>query len=118
MKRLAGVLTKEHTANPMTNYILKEPQTSVTSQTKRYGVVKLTQDVHAHFFVSCLQEEGQQPKAPRKLDSKAHLQWVAQLVAQSEKVYSCYEAGPTGFALHRQLTALGVENIVIAPSCL
>jgi transposase len=102
----------------MINYILKEPLTSVTSQTKRYGVVKLTQDVHAHFFVSCLQEEGQQPKAPRKLDPKAHLRWVAQLVARSEKVYSCYEAGPTGFSLHRQLTSLGVENIVVAPTCL
>jgi transposase len=102
----------------MINYTLKEAQRSVTSQTKRYGVIKLTQDVHAHFFVSCLQEEGQQPKAPRKLEPQAHLEWVAQLVAQSEKVYSCYEAGPTGFALHRQLTSLGVENIVIAPTCL
>lgn len=94
----------------------KEPTSNTGSQTKRYGVIKLTQDVHAHFFVSCLQEEGQQPKAPRKLDPKAHIKWVAQLVLQSEKVYSCYEAGPTGFALHRQLTALGVENIVIAPT--
>ena len=102
----------------MHTYILKEPSPSPSSQIKRYGVVKVTQDVHAHFFVSCLQEEGQQPKAPRKLDPKAHLQWVAQLVAQSEKVYSCYEAGPTGFSLHRQLTNLGVENIVIAPTCL
>jgi transposase len=102
----------------MIDYILKEPQTLVTSQTKRYGVVKLTQDVHAHFFVSCLQEEGQQPKALRKLTPNAHLEWVAQLVAQSEKVYSCYEAGPTGFSLHRQLTKLGVENIVVAPTCL
>jgi transposase len=102
----------------MINYILKEPAMSVPSQPKRYGVLKLTQDVHAHFFVSCLQEEGLQPKAPRKLDPKAHLEWVAKLVAQSEKVYSCYEAGPTGFALHRRLTALGVENIVIAPTCL
>jgi transposase len=118
MKKLAGVLTKEHTASPMINYILKEPLTRVPSQPKRYGVVKLTQDVHAHFFVSCLQEEGQQPKAPRKLDPKAHLRWVTQLVAQSEKVYSCYEAGPTGFGLHRQLTSLGVENLVVAPTCL
>jgi transposase len=102
----------------MRTYILKEPTPSPSSQAKRYGILKLTQDVHAHFNVSCLQEEGQQPKAPRKLDLQAHLQWVAQLVAQSQKVYSCYEAGPTGFSLHRQLTALGVENIVIAPTCL
>jgi transposase len=102
----------------MHTYILKEPTPSPSSQTKRYGILKLTQDVHAHFFVSCLQEEGQQPKAPRKLDPQAHLRWVAQLVAQSEKVYSCYEAGPTGFSLHRQLTDLGVENIVVAPTSL
>jgi transposase len=116
MKKLAGVLTQGHSASTMINYTLKEPRSTVESQTKRYGVVKLTQDVHAHFFVSCVQEEGQQPKAPRKMDPKAHLKWVAQLVAQSKKVYSCYEAGPTGFSLHRQLTGLGVENIVIAPS--
>ena len=116
MKKLASVLAGGHTASRMINYTLKEPTPSVPSQPKRYGVIKLTQDVHAHFFVSCVQEEGQQPKAPRKLDPKSHLKWVAELVAQSEKVYSCYEAGPTGFSLHRQLTKLGVENIVIAPT--
>ena len=29
---------------------------------------------------------------------------------------ACYEAGPTGYDLHRQLTALGVDTTVIAPS--
>jgi transposase len=100
----------------MTNYTLKPFTVNSTSQSKRYGVIKLAQDVHAHFVVSCIQEEGQQPKAPRKRDLASHLAWVAQLVTQSEKVYSCYEAGPTGFSLHRQLTKLGVENIVIAPT--
>lgn len=115
IKKLAGVLAQRHTAITMKNYILKETPTPVVNQTKRYGVLKLAQDVHAHFYVSSLQEEGQQPKAPRKMDPQSHLKWVAKLVMQSEKVYSCYEAGPTGFALHRALTALGVENIVIAP---
>lgn len=98
------------------NYIIKNHTETKSSQPKRYGVVKVAQDVHARFYVSCLQEEGQQPKAPRKMDPLTHLTWVAKLVAQSEKVYSCYEAGPTGFALHRQLTAMGVENIVVVPS--
>ena len=41
--------------------------------------------------------------------------WVSDLIARSEKVYSCYEAGPTGFALHRRLTELGrTQNIVVA----
>src|ERR1700733_14247282 len=106
MKKLAGVLTQGHSASNMINYILNKPTPQAPSQAKRYGVVKLSQDVHAHFIVSCLQEEGQQPKAPRKRDVETHLQWVGELAAQSLKVYSCYEAGPTGFSLHRQLTAL------------
>ena len=32
------------------------------------------------------------------------------------RVRVCYEAGPTGYDLHRQLTALGVDTTVIAPS--
>jgi len=34
----------------------------------------------------------------------------------SGEVRCCYEAGPTGYALHRQLTALGIECVVVAPS--
>ena len=41
MKKLAGVLTQGHSASTMINYILKEPQSTSASQTKRYGVVKL-----------------------------------------------------------------------------
>ena len=32
------------------------------------------------------------------------------------KVKCCYEAGPTGFGLHRDLTAAGIECVVVAPS--
>jgi transposase len=39
-------------------------------------------------------------------------------VALAQEVISCYEAGPTGFWLHRKLTALGVRNYVVCPTCL
>jgi len=32
------------------------------------------------------------------------------------RVHACYEAGPTGYDLYRQLTGLGVDTTVIAPS--
>ena len=35
--------------------------------------------------------------------------------AQAEQVHSCYEAGPFGYGLHRQLTALGMHNLVVRP---
>jgi len=116
MKKLAGALKQGQHCQRMINYHLKKLTTKSPSQTKRYGVIKLAQDVHAHFVVSCIQEEGQPPKAPRKRDLRSHLEWVKQLVAQSQKVYSCYEAGPTGFSLHRQLSQLGVQNVVVVPS--
>jgi transposase len=116
MLKLAGVLTRRHAASNMTNYIIKKHTSQRPGQPKRYGVIKLAQDVHAHFIVSSVQEEGKPPQAPRKRDILSHLHWVEELVDQSEKVHSCYEAGPTGFSLHRQLTKLGVENIVIAPT--
>lgn len=34
-------------------------------------------------------------------------------VAESYRVASCYEAGRDGFWLHRQLSALGVDNVVV-----
>ena len=45
---------------------------------------------------------------------------TAKLVHKLERQYQqltfCYEAGPTGYGLHRQITALGHQCIVAAPS--
>jgi len=41
---------------------------------------------------------------------------VRKLAGQYERVAFCYEAGPTGYGLYRQITALGQECMVVAPS--
>src|SRR5271165_6776269 len=41
---------------------------------------------------------------------------VKKLAERHHKPSFCYEAGPTGYELHRQITALGHECIVVAPS--
>ena len=43
---------------------------------------------------------------------------MAKQKVQAKEVVSCYEAGPTGFWLHRQLTSLGVRNFVVCRTCL
>jgi transposase len=48
------------------------------------------------------------PAAIRKL--------LDRLGREDARLSVAYEAGPTGYALHRQLTALGIECIVVAPS--
>jgi transposase len=37
-------------------------------------------------------------------------------IGQSEQLEVCYEAGPTGYGLYRQLLSLGIECTVVAPS--
>lgn len=41
---------------------------------------------------------------------------VRKLAAKYQRVTFCYEAGPTGYELHRQIKVLGHECIVVAPS--
>src|SRR5919201_2930685 len=48
-----------------------------------------------------------EPKAVRRLVER---------LGQGRRLLAAYEAGPTGFVLQRQLSRLGVECIVAAPS--
>ena len=41
---------------------------------------------------------------------------IAKLAAKYDKLTFCYEAGPTGYGLHRLIKSLGHECIVVAPS--
>jgi transposase len=41
---------------------------------------------------------------------------VKRIAARHKRAYFCYEAGPTGYGLHRLITALGHDCIVVAPS--
>jgi transposase len=41
---------------------------------------------------------------------------VQRLGDSGHRLAVAYEAGPTGYALHRQLTAMGIECLVVAPS--
>jgi transposase len=41
---------------------------------------------------------------------------VRKLAAKYERLTFCYEAGPTGYGLHRQIKSLGFECPVVAPS--
>jgi transposase len=60
--------------------------------------------------------DGAKPQPPQTFPASAFLAWVKKQQAVAQEVVSCYEAGPTGFWLHRQLTALGVRNYVVCPT--
>lgn len=41
---------------------------------------------------------------------------IKRIAAKYERVHFCYEAGPTGYGLHRLITSLGYPCMVVAPS--
>lgn len=83
--------------------------------TRKYKVIKISFDWHAREYRASRMVDDGGPEPARRLSSGEALRWVKKQVAMAEKVYTCYEAGAGGFTLHRQLTALGAENLVVAP---
>ncbi len=61
-----------------------------------------------HGEVRYLGEIGSDTESVRRL--------VAKLEKRDARLHFCYEAGPTGYGLHRQLTTLGHLCTVVAPS--
>jgi len=85
------------------------------ASTQPKPLLKVALDVHLQWHVVALQVDGSSPKPPRRFKPVDFLKWIQQQVAAGYRVVTCYEAGPFGYTLHRQLTALGVTNHVIRP---
>jgi transposase len=77
--------------------------------------LKVALDVHLLQYTVAMQYDGSTPKPPQRFTPKNFLAWVEKQIAQGWRVITCYEAGPFGYVLHRQLTALGATNYVICP---
>ncbi len=81
-----------------------------------YPQIKLALDVHAATVVVVRMLDGAKPQPPQTFKPAALLEWVKKQQALAQEVVSGYEAGPSGFWRHRQLTALGVRNYVVCPT--
>ena len=79
-------------------------------------VCKLGLDVHASSIMVARQIDGLNPQPPQKFGVQDFINWIDGQAKQGYKIYSCYEAGPTGYWLHRKLTAKGVTNYVVCPT--
>jgi len=74
-------------------------------------------DVHAETIAVAVAEAGGEVRGhgiiPNRPESVRRLM---KKLAEGAKLKCCYEAGPTGYVLYWQLTQLGVDCEVIAPS--
>src|SRR5215467_1024462 len=74
-------------------------------------------DVHADTIAVAVAEQGGEVRPLGVIPNRVEV--IRKLVARlgpAKNLKVCYEAGPTGYVLYWQLTALGVACEVIAPS--
>jgi len=77
-------------------------------------ILKLALDVHVQSIVVAAMADAVL-KPVRHFSPVEFVSWVKSQRATGWAIVSCYEAGPFGYGLHRQLTALGATNYVIRP---
>jgi len=74
-------------------------------------------DVHAATIALGLLETGQvKPEVWEIANDPATIRKTVQRLRRGRDLRCCYEAGPCGYVLQRQLTAMGIPCDVIAPS--
>jgi transposase len=89
---------------------------STTAQTTlKAKCIKLGIDVHADSYRVVRQIDHATPQPAQKFTPQDFLVWARKQLDQAEVVHSCYEAGPFGYGLHRALSAMGIQNVVVRP---
>ena len=96
---------------PDTNtHVVTSTQTAIKAKRIKLGI-----DVHADSYRVVRQLDDATPQPAQKFSPEGFMLWVKKQLTLAEAVHSCYEAGPLGYGLHRDLKALGVDNVVIRP---
>ena len=85
---------------------------------KKHRLIKLGLDVHADTIVVVRILDNAAPQPAQRFTWAKFRVWIKTQLALAAAVHSCYEAGPFGYGLHRELVALGVQNVVVQPVCL
>lgn len=83
-------------------------------------VITIGADVHATSVSATVQLDSSAPQPTQRVLTEQFGAWIEKLQRRypGAQIYCCYEAGPCGYWLHRQLEQLGVQNYVVAPVAL
>ena len=90
-------------------------QANAEADTPKAKTIKLGIDVHLDRYVVVRIIDGGTPQPPQRFEPAEFMLWVAKQLTLAEKVFTCYEAGPFGYRLHRKLEKMGATNYVVRP---
>jgi transposase len=122
MKLLAGERRSATPTNAMNKHNVNNSEIraeqAANKTTAHNQSIKLGLDVHADTIVVVRILDHSGPQPAQKFTPAKFREWVKTQVKLADKLHSCYEAGPFGYGLHRELIELGVQNVVVQPFCL
>ena len=101
--------------NSKPNKKSKPLQAKTEGATPKAKTIKLGIDVHLDRYVVARILDGSTPQPPQRFGPPEFMLWVAKQITLAEKVFTCYEAGPFGYSLHRELEKMGTTNYVVRP---
>jgi transposase len=114
MAELVERILDRETSAPV-NPIPAANDSANTHAPRSYRCIKLGIDVHLQRYVVVRQIDGGTPQPAQSFTPAQFLLWAKKQTELADKVYTCYEAGPFGYSLHRKLIALGITNYVVRP---
>src|SRR5580692_10293428 len=104
--------------NTVSERVCDNGQHQASEERKSKGVLKLGLDVHYRQVTVAMQEEAGAIKAVGRMGHDGLGNWVERKLKAGWELYSCYEAGASGYWLHRDLAKLGIKNLVVAPKAM
>jgi transposase len=116
---LAGERKNATPTNDMTEQTINISEVrGEQAASKKHPTIKLGLDVHADTIVVVRILDHSAPQPAQKFTPAKFMAWIKTQIGLAEAVHSCYEAGPFGYGLHRELVELGVKSLVVQPVCL
>ena len=91
-------------------------KTAKAEEDQKAEVIYIGIDAHLEKYVVVRQIDGLTPQPAQSFRKQERLlEWVAKQQRHSQRVVCCYEAGPLGYVLYRELQQMGVLCHVVAP---
>ncbi len=104
-----------NTNESKTNTEQTQKQANTGTPGTKAKTIKLGIDVHLDRHVVVRIIDGGTPQPPQRFEPAEFMLWVAKQLTLAERVFTCYEAGPFGYGLHRDLEKMGAVNYVVRP---
>ncbi|MHB1078053.1 MAG: IS110 family transposase [Prosthecobacter sp.] len=92
-----------------------EPDAATTVPAPLPELIVMGIDVHLRQHVVCRKIDAATVQPAQRMKPQELVAWVVKQKSQAKRIVCCYEAGPFGYTLQRQLAAQGITCHVVRP---